>query len=374
MIPNNENIDWARLKYFILNLINDPKDDGSQYLDDDFRCQILSNRYNTANRLLLITSGAKQFIVKIADLNTYSGRRLDAEISWYRYIARENKGVFSHIPQVIGSFSSHKQIILVLEYIQNAITLRHGLITSQIDPHYAIDLLQNILGLFDIRIGIYSNKELELMNKNVYQRLVVRTNLLKKLSPLEWHTPIMVNELAPISLEEITASLKKISVELIHPRISVIGETHGDLHFENILVSQNSGFSLIDPNAKIGSIPIYDLGKLAQSTHGLYDLIHSGNSTISILSPSRISLSFTTEANVQYQFLDHEFINLLKFIATREDVFFELYKQVKLMCLSHFLCLLPHHYSNPYKYKALVARTILLFHEVREEMSQTLNS
>lgn len=53
---------------------------------------------------------------------------------------------------------------------------------------------------------------------------------------------------------------------------------HGDLHFQNILLSgeTDTGFILVDPRGeKLGSDIYYDMGKLLHSVHAKYDFIHS---------------------------------------------------------------------------------------------------
>lgn len=53
---------------------------------------------------------------------------------------------------------------------------------------------------------------------------------------------------------------------------------HGDLHFQNILLSNetDTGFILVDPRGEhLGSDVYYDLGKLLHSVHAKYDFIHS---------------------------------------------------------------------------------------------------
>lgn len=53
---------------------------------------------------------------------------------------------------------------------------------------------------------------------------------------------------------------------------------HGDLHFQNILLSSetDTGFILVDPRGEHeGSDLYYDMGKIFHSIHGKYDFIHS---------------------------------------------------------------------------------------------------
>ncbi|WP_245814352.1 phosphotransferase [Cystobacter ferrugineus] len=54
--------------------------------------------------------------------------------------------------------------------------------------------------------------------------------------------------------------------------------THGDPHFDNILIDRNSyRFFLIDPRGNDGYDVAYDLGKIWHSVNSMYDLIHDGH-------------------------------------------------------------------------------------------------
>lgn len=53
--------------------------------------------------------------------------------------------------------------------------------------------------------------------------------------------------------------------------------THGDPHFDNILIDRNNyRFFLIDPRGNDGYDVAYDLGKVWHSVNSMYDLIHDG--------------------------------------------------------------------------------------------------
>ncbi len=69
---------------------------------------------------------------------------------------------------------------------------------------------------------------------------------------------------------------KKELLDLLRPKELVT--IHGDLHFQNILISSDTdtGFILVDPRGEInGSDIYYDIGKLWHSFHAKYDFIHS---------------------------------------------------------------------------------------------------
>lgn len=65
-----------------------------------------------------------------------------------------------------------------------------------------------------------------------------------------------------------------------HTRLTPEGVSkyvHSDLHLENILVDrQNNSFMLVDPRGYPVCDIYYDLGKLAHSYNGKYDLLHEG--------------------------------------------------------------------------------------------------
>jgi thiamine kinase-like enzyme len=97
---------------------------------------------------------------------------------------------------------------------------------------------------------------------------------------------------------------------------------HGDLHFQNILLSNetDTGFILVDPRGeKLGSDIYYDIGKLLHSFHAKYDFIHSDQFKLKVDLDKDIpvtSFEFTNEYMVNIY--DEIYIKFLDIIQTFE--------------------------------------------------------
>jgi len=347
-------------------------------LDVEHQCEVLSYQYNTNNLVLLLTWHEQQVVAKITSSSGHSGKRLRQEIDWYRRILAERQDILRHCPRYIDSFTLGGNLVLILEYIPDAFGLRHALLGGRLLPYEAIEIVGSIIAALGHRIGRYGEWEQHCLAAGIYGRIHTRSMNLRRLLASSrtatdyWSRPISVNGLAPVSLSDIAKWLYHIASYLMHTEVGVLGETHGDLHLENIILQGDDGsrFFLVDPNGGIGPIPIYDLGKLAHSVDGLYDLILSRNVSISCPHPLEVYLDFAEEPHRLYQELNLQFTDLLRGMTGDEEKFMTLRTQVRLMCLVHFLCLLPHHYQDRYRFLALLARTVELFHEARAVMAQ----
>lgn len=368
----------AKLKVLVTTALDNLRQGVSICQDGQQECEVLPTRYNTSNLLLLVTLDGQRFVAKIAHLHGHFGERLKQEINWYKRISSQDRNILRHCPKFIGSFCFHENLILILEYIPDSLTIRDALMSGQLLPRDAIELIKRILTLFELRIGSYSELEERLLFRSIHKRSEARTQLLRKVltsNPATadyWDRPISVNGCPSVSLAGIRGWLEQVTPQLIHPKVGIIGKSHGDLHLENILLQGDEHFYLIDPNAGVGPIPVYDLGKLAHSIYGLYDLIHSRNMSLSCPGPSEMHLTFMSEPYSLYQELAWRFTLLLRRMAENEGSLLDLYTQVRLMCLVHFLCLLPHHYQDNYIFFALMARTIELFHETKAELARVV--
>lgn len=93
---------------------------------------------------------------------------------------------------------------------------------------------------------------------------------------------------------------------------------HGDLHFQNILLSNetDTGFILVDPRGEHrGSDIYYDMGKIFHSIHGKYDFIHSDQFRLDIEYVSGVptaTYTFTNEYMVtEYDKIYEKFLKLI---------------------------------------------------------------
>ncbi len=93
---------------------------------------------------------------------------------------------------------------------------------------------------------------------------------------------------------------------------------HGDLHFQNILLSNetDTGFILVDPRGEHqGSDVYYDMGKLFHSIHGKYDFIHSDQIRLNLEYVNGVpnaTYTFTNEYMVtEYDKIYEKFLKLI---------------------------------------------------------------
>ena len=89
---------------------------------------------------------------------------------------------------------------------------------------------------------------------------------------------VIINGVEYRNIRELYTMLSSMDelLDMLRPKELVM--IHGDLHFQNILLSNqtDTGFILVDPRGEIeGSDIYYDLGKLWHSFHAKYDFIHS---------------------------------------------------------------------------------------------------
>lgn len=134
-----------------------------------------------------------------------------------------------------------------------------------------------------------------------------------------------------------------------------ISMCHGDLHFDNIMVKfgkdKNFDFILLDPRGfKSGCDLCYDLGKLWHSFHGLYDLIHSDNFSLTI--DKRNSKRIETTLKVhdgkllqKYNWIGREFPNILeKYTLIKQDQYWQ--RRTLFSEASHFCSVVPFHLAH----------------------------
>lgn len=330
----------------------------------------LPKRYNTENTFLLVNLSNDFYIAKSARISSSAGDRLRQEIKWYENAYTKALKIVSYCPEYIGSFVENGELVLVLKFIQNALTMREALISYRLPIGEAVNIIKDLFEVLELEVDRYGPLEEGQLHNSFRNRIWARAALIQRIfSNYEgginyWDTGTIVNGLPATTLAEVFQWLNSYSHYLMAPMVPVRGHAHGDLHFENILIQQNGKCFLVDPNYEVNAIPIYDLGKLVQSICGLYDLIHNGNFTIECSSAREIRLSFPGESPAIFREIASHLHPLFDLITNDKELTVNLLEQADVMCLAHFFCLIPHHAKDETKLLALIARTITLFHEV----------
>lgn len=130
---------------------------------------------------------------------------------------------------------------------------------------------------------------------------------------------------------------------------------HGDLHFQNILVSPEnpSDFVLVDPRGELsGSDLYYDLGKLLHSCNGIYDIVHTDQFALLWNSGTEdatieVDFSYTVDTDVlaTYAEVREKLLDLLEeyeLIAQDDDWKLKMFFAEAM----HFSSLMPFHLAH----------------------------
>lgn len=208
-------------------------------------------------------------------------KKLSNEIRWLLKLPSDLKPYF---PKVLNYEIRSSRVFYEMPYY-GIPSLRHLLFEREFDADKALELLGEVMGFMFKRI--YSRNQRKggegwvrkLHLKRIEMRLLETKRKSKILSNIIEAKKIVLNgqtyENIPILLSKIIFRPQLVR-NLEPPIICMI---HGDLHFQNILVAINKTnkykFILTDPRGELlGSDPIYDLGKIWHSCHGLYDFLH----------------------------------------------------------------------------------------------------
>jgi hypothetical protein len=122
--------------------------------------------------------------------------------------------------------------------------------------------------------------------------------------------------------------------------------THGDLHFDNILIDRsNHRCLLIDPRGNAGYDVHYDLGKVWHSVNSLYDLIHGGHVQVAAHSDG-IDYAFTSPHLVSvYHVVRQQVHAWLNAVGWDEDDPHWMLK-VRLAEAAHMCSVMPFHIAH----------------------------
>ena len=167
----------------------------------------------------------------------------------------------------------------------NMPSLRHKIITGEYTKK---DALIQINAVLDFMFNnFYADKKPKTTNNYILEKHIDRVGvrLIELYENSEFFRPIIEAKkviINGIEYKNIPECLFKIIsndklIESLEPESFV--NIHGDLHFQNILVSDTNNFDefiIADPRGEVdGGDIFYDLGKLFHSVNAKYDLIHT---------------------------------------------------------------------------------------------------
>ena len=165
-------------------------------------------------------------------------------------------------------------------------TLRTLLMDGEINSGEALQYLTKIFDfvfkeLYTEKQPIRRNYIKEIHLRKIFTRLHETKNMVYSFRELIDAEQLIINGKEYTNILPIISQISQNGkiINLISPTSA--SRTHGDLHFDNILINrEKDDFILVDPRGNFDYDITYDLGKIWHSCHGLYDFIHSGKFTI----------------------------------------------------------------------------------------------
>jgi len=206
--------------------------------------------------------------------------KLINEIKWALSIPKDLKPYFSEVLE----YDIESQRVFYNVPYYGSRNLREHVFDGHLDAEAACTFIEGLLDwMFK---NVYSRKinptpDGWVMDKHINRvlgRLSECSEKCEELGKIINADRIIVNGVEYRNIRELYTMLSGMDelLELLSPKELVM--IHGDLHFQNILLSNqtDTGFILVDPRGEIkGSDIYYDLGKLWHSFHAKYDFIHS---------------------------------------------------------------------------------------------------
>jgi ADP-ribose pyrophosphatase len=114
---------------------------------------------------------------------------------------------------------------------------------------------------------------------------------------------------------------------------------HGDLHFENILIKQNSVLKIVDPNGAECGLISYDYGKLLHSALGKYSLIQDFRFILKEVTSEQWLLEI--QETEEHRIISQKVIKKMKAQLNNLE-----FLQALFACWCHMIALIPHHIAN----------------------------
>lgn len=207
-------------------------------------------------------------------------QKLKNEIKWLLSLPNELKPYFS---QVLEYDIAGEKVYYDVPYYGSR-NLRERIFDGHLDADAACDFIISLI---------------KWMFKNVYKRVISDApedwasekhirRVLERLPECSAKSPVLGKLIASdrivingVEYRNVKGLFEKMSkmkslLKDLSPKTMVM--IHGDLHFQNILMTNetDTGFILVDPRGEIdGSDYYYDLGKLWHSFHAKYDFFHT---------------------------------------------------------------------------------------------------
>lgn len=298
-----------------------------------------------------------------------------------RFYARLPEPLRRHYPKLLFSHEEADAVCLGLDYVGYP-NLRDLLLNLRITPEQAASVLKQVLEYEynEVYLGYLTETPSTYVQdyhfSRVWNRLGVSVDLDPGFGPLIESRRLQVNGRIVPNIPAMLFALERsgrADAELAPPGVSPY--IHGDLHLENILYDQESDkFWLVDPRGYPACDIYYDIGKLAHSYNGLYDLLHEGRHEVRhrvVGDTAVVELGFRSPYLVGlYRRLKYAMRGVIEAIV-RGDVD-EMDLKISFNEAMHFCSDMPFHISpaaSPNVAVAIYATGALLLADVLEKMS-----
>ena len=217
-----------------------------------------------------------------------AAEKLSNEIAWLENLPDSVKPFFT---KVLSKFESDDEVSYEMPYYRHP-SLRNKIIVGSISTLETIEFVDRVLEfLFE---NVYSSETSQdvsgWFSRKHLDRVADRALAASKVSPtiarLVGASKLVVNGRSVDNPLSVVESIRRDSALVSKLEPKSLRQVHGDLHFQNILVSGPTDevpFVLVDPRGELGGSDLYyDIGKLFHSFRGNYDLLHTGQFRLSL--------------------------------------------------------------------------------------------
>ena len=204
--------------------------------------------------------------------------KLIDEINWIISLPKE---VARHFPEIISHNINKEPTYFEMPHYDYP-TLRTLLLEENLNANDALGILENVFNFMFKEV--YHEKRETAKNylpkvhlRKIFARLIQTKNMVYMFREIIDAEKLVINGVEYENILPLTTKIYQHweMTKLLTPAYT--SRTHGDLHFDNILINNDTNeFILIDPRGNFDYDVYYDLGKIWHSCHGLYDFIHSG--------------------------------------------------------------------------------------------------
>ncbi len=277
--------------------------------------------------------------------------KLVNEIKWLQTIPKELQHKFTKIKEY-GVDDEHAWFEMEYYHLP---CLRDLILSKKINADNTLSFLKEVLNFMFKKVytrNVSVNKEKFIWDKHI-MRVNSRILETKQRSPLFdaifAAENIIINEVnyknTPFLMQELCE--RPSLIKRLEPKKLVM--VHGDLHFQNILVSPDNpkDFILVDPRGELlGSDLYYDMGKLLHSCNGLYDFIKTDKFSLNWkIKNSTLNARFDYDTHEPVKEYEHIKKELLRTLPEYELIRKEPDWKLKMFFAEamHFSSLMPFH-------------------------------